>query len=93
MPYARAAALIVVLLLTLCVPNAHAQTQPSADLRRATLTWSPNGRFAVHMGYQFSRQSYFLIGAAYDAGGDPFYDDGRRPVRYDGGFGRVVVMW
>lgn len=57
------------------------------------LPWSPNGRFAVHVGYQFSRQSYFLIGAAYDAGGDPFYEDGRGPVRYDGGLGRIVVTW
>lgn len=57
------------------------------------LPWSPNGRLAVHVGYQFSRRAHVLVGAAYDLGGDPFYGDDRGLVRYDGGFGRAVVMW
>ena len=57
------------------------------------LPWSPNGRLAFHAGYQVSPAVYVLAGAAYDTGGDPFYGDGRGPIRYDGGFGRLFVTW
>ena len=57
------------------------------------LPWSPNGRVAANIGYQFADGGYAVIGVAYDVGGDPFYGDDRGPVRYDGGFGRVVVTW
>lgn len=52
--------------------------------------YTPNGRFALQVGYAFSRRAYVIVGAAFDAGGDPFYGD-RGLTRYDGGFGRVVV--
>lgn len=57
------------------------------------LPWSPNGRVAANVGYQFGEVGYAVVGVAYDVGGDPFYSDDRGPVRYDGGFGRVVVTW
>lgn len=57
------------------------------------LPWSPNGRVAANVGYQFGDSGYAVVGVAYDVGGDPFYGDDRGPVRYDGGFGRVVVTW
>ena len=57
------------------------------------LPYSPNGRAALHVGYQASPGAYLVAGASYDLGGDPFYGDGRGPVRYDGGFGRVVLTW
>ena len=52
---------------------------------------TPNGRLALQVGYAFSRRAYIVLGAAYDAGGDPFYGD-RGLTRYDGGFARVVVI-
>ena len=57
------------------------------------LPWSPNGRIAANVGYRFGDSGYVIVGVAYDVGGDPFYGDDRGPVRYDGGFGRVVVTW
>lgn len=53
---------------------------------------TPNGRFALQVGYAFSRRTYVAIGGAFDAGGDPFHKD-RSLTRYDGGFARVVIAY
>lgn len=74
----------------------HRAFMQGADMMNAYLRflpWSPNGRLAMNVGYHFSENAHVVIGGAYDVGGDPFYNDDRGAVRYDGGFGRVVVTW
>ncbi len=66
----------------------------SAPITRYTIfeRWSPSRRLAVFGGYQFRPGAFLVIGTAFDLDGDPFYGD-RGPVRYDGGFGRLTLVW
>lgn len=50
-----------------------------------------NHRVSLITGLQLSPAAFIELGASYDLDGDPFYDG--PPRRFDGGYGRVVVLW
>lgn len=54
--------------------------------------WTPNTRLSLLLGYDFQPWFRLETGVSFDVDGDRFYTD-RGITRFDGGFGRVQVVW
>ena len=55
--------------------------------------WTPNSRISLILGYEYRKSFRIDVGASFDVDGDDFYTDGRGLTRFDGGFGRVQLLW
>lgn len=55
--------------------------------------WSPNSRISLMIGYDYRQMFRLEVGASFDVDGDAFYSDGRGLTRFDGGFGRLQLLW
>lgn len=53
---------------------------------------TPNSRISLLVGYQHERGFVIEAGSSWDVDGDRFYSD-RGPTRFDGAFGRVMMLW
>ena len=51
-----------------------------------------NHRLSFDAGYQFRPGACFVLGASVDLDGDTFYTTRDGPTRFDGAYGRIVVM-
>lgn len=65
-----------------------------APVFRYVLDSAPfNHRIGVDAGYQFRPGAWFTFGASFDIDGDTFYTNRDGPTRFDGAYGRIVVVY